>query len=133
MDKAVYSYLCGFLYKLWPFEPCQILLFTTLAKTLNNYSHNTSQFLRKYCSVTRVIVQCFFEEVSNFVIIWLLIIYIKKCFYKNKICNEFSVLMVRFAYSTFFCVEKRRIRFVWEGRMECGQRMEFWENKSKKF
>ena len=73
MNKAVYSYLCGFLYKLSPFEPCQILLFTTLANTLNNYSHNTSQFLRTYCSVTRVIVQCFFEEVSNFVIIWLLI------------------------------------------------------------
>ena len=41
--------------------------------------------------------------------------------------------MESFAYSTFFCVEKRRIRFVWEGRMECGQRMEFWENKPQKF
>ena len=54
-----------------------------LYKTLNNFSHNTTQFLEKYCAVVAEIVQCFLEDVEEFVLNWLLINYIKKIVYKK--------------------------------------------------
>ena len=63
MSDATLFCLYGF-FVLWkPFVDGKIRRLITSAKTLNNFSHNTSQFLKKYFTVSEEIVQCFLEDV----------------------------------------------------------------------
>lgn len=90
-SDATPFYLCGFFVLLKPFQAGKIRWHTTFVKTLKSFSHNTTQFLEKHFTVLTEIVQCFLEDVEEYVIRWLSACYIKKDSYKNNFCNELSL------------------------------------------